>query len=118
MATIAIKDVNLKSTKNTTSLLSRYNTFCESQKNARVLWYLIPLISLPAVFMPIGIIAVFYVASTSSYLTFVAFSMLALFANLISTIGGFSIRTTISVYFTTVFFQMLIPLVFLMLYLI
>lgn len=90
------------------SLLERYDFFCRQQEKQTVLWYLIPLMSLPAAVMPISIFAMSYF---SGFIAFIGISILLFFTNIILTIAEQSSKTKITFYLVTVFFHVAVPLI-------
>lgn len=92
-----------------TNLRQRFLQYCDDQMPQRTLWYLIPLISLSAAVMPIGIFMMSYFPNL--YLAFVAVSVLSFFSNLVVNIAGLHTRVTISVYILTLVIHFLTPLV-------
>ena len=89
------------------NLLDRYFKYCDQQMKQRTFWYLLPLMSLSAAVMPIGI---FLMSYFEWYLLFVAVSMLSFFANVVVNIADQHTRVTISVYLVTVLLHVLAPL--------
>lgn len=87
--------------------LSRYWAYCDRQMKQRTLWYLLPLMSLSAAVMPIGI---FLMSYFTWYLSFVAISILLFFANIVVNIAGQHTRTTITIYLITLLVHVLAPL--------
>ena len=87
---------------------SRYLAYCDRQMQQRTLWYLLPLMSLSAAVMPIGI---FLMSYFSWYLPFVAISILLFFANIVVNIADQHTRTTITVYLFTLLVHVLTPLI-------
>ena len=90
------------------SIKDKYLAYCDAQMKQRVVWYLIPLISLSTVVMPIGIFAMSYF---SAYIFFVGLSVLLFFANIIVNIAEQHTRITISVYILTILFHFILPLI-------
>ena len=94
------------------TFLQQYLDFCDSQTTSNVLWFLLPLITLPAAIMPITILMLY----TSSWLLpFIGISMLLFFTNILATIGGYSTRVTISIFALTIFINLLFSLLILVL---
>lgn len=100
-------DKSTKLQKERKSWLEQYFAFCDRQTEQRTLWYLIPLMSLPAAVMPISI---FLMSYFEGYLLFVGASMLLFFANVIVHIAELSTRWTISLFLATVGFNFSLPL--------
>ena len=89
---IASNTVTTKEKKHKAGIVARYETFCKTQEKQGMLWYLIPLMSLPAAIMPISIIAMSYF---SGYLAFIGISILLFFTNVVLTevtVGIWEIR--------------------------
>ncbi|MBK8501552.1 MAG: hypothetical protein IPL46_04720 [Saprospiraceae bacterium] len=87
--------------------VARYDAFCKRQESEGLLWYLIPLMTLPTIIMPISTIAMSFL---TGYIAFVGVSILLFFANIIVTIAGLSQKTVISTYLFTVLFHIMAPL--------
>ncbi len=88
------------------SIVDRYLAFCDRQMKQRTLWYLIPLMALPAAVMPISIFAMSYFGG---YLPFVGVSMLLFFSNILVNIAGQNTRWTITLFLLTILFHLIIP---------
>lgn len=100
-------DKSTKLQKERESWLQQYLSFCDRQMDQRTLWYLIPLMSLPAAVMPISI---FLMSYFEGYLLFVGASMLLFFSNVVANIAELSTRWTISLFLGTLAFNFLLPL--------
>jgi len=94
--------------KRKAGIATRYHAFYKRQENQGMLWFLISLISLPAVVMPISILAMSYL---SGFVTFIGISMLMFFTNIILTIAEQPTKTKITFYLITVLFHLVVPLV-------
>ncbi|MCB0539602.1 MAG: hypothetical protein R3A50_04245 [Saprospiraceae bacterium] len=105
---IASNNVTIKQKKNQTGIAARYTEFCKSQENQGILWYLIPLMSLPAAIMPISIFAMSYF---SGFIAFVGISILLFFTNIVLTIAEQPTKTKITFYLITVLFHVIVPLI-------
>lgn len=90
------------------SLRQRYLDFCDQEEKERTLWFILPLMTLPAVIMPITIFMMS--AFSAVYVYFVGASMLLFFANLIMSIAGKPTRVLISFFIFTLLFHFLMPL--------
>lgn len=88
-------------------IAARYATFCKAQEKQGMLWYLIPLMSMPAAIMPISIMAMSYFPG---YIVFIAISMLIFFTNIALTIAEQPIKTKVSFFLITVLFHVAVPL--------
>lgn len=100
-------DKSTKLQKERKSWAQQYLSFCDQQMDQRTLWYLIPLMSLPAAVMPISI---FLMSYFEGYLLFVGASMLLFFTNVVVNIAELSTRWTISIFLATLAFNFLLPL--------
>lgn len=89
------------------SLLARYDAFCKGQEKQGMVWFLIPLMSLPAVVMPISIMAMSYF---TGFTAFIAVSILLFYANIVLTIADRPVKTRITFYLFTVLFHIVVPL--------
>lgn len=88
----------------------RYLEFCDRESAQSTLWFLIPLTTLTCVFMPVSIGLVYYFAGAESfYLSFVAFSILVFFLNVLLNIAETGTRTTISAYLLSVLLHIAAP---------
>lgn len=105
-------DKSTKLHKERKSGWQQYLAFCDRQMEQRTLWYLIPLMALPAAVMPISI---FLMSYFDGYLLFVGASMLLFFANIIVNIADLNTRWTISLFLATILFNFLLPFLFWML---
>ena len=85
---------------------SRYNEFCDRQKDKEFLWYSLSFITLIGSIMPISLMTMF---STPYFYPFVFLSMLLFFGNILVVIGRTSIKFIISFYLITVCLNILIP---------
>lgn len=94
-------------TKDRNSLLDRYLAFCEREEKERALWFIVPLMVLPAAVMPISI---FLMSYFDMFLAFVGVSILLFFTNIILGIAGQPARVTISFFLFTVAFSFIVPL--------
>ena len=84
------------------SMIEKYLDYCDTQMESRVLWYLIPLISLSGGVMPASI---FFMLESEWFTFFVPISMLLFFGNIILTIAGQHTRITITGFIITVIFN-------------
>ena len=87
---------------------NRFDKYFETQKNQDMVWYIIPLMSIPAVFMPISIFAMSYF---NGYLFFIGLSILLFFTNIILTIAEVSTKIKIIFYLFTVLVLMVTPVI-------
>gem|GEM_PF-1364940 len=99
--------VNTTKTKKK-SMKERYLEYCDSQTKEGLLWYLIPLMTLSAAVMPPSIFAMSYF---TGYIAFIAISILLFYTNIILCIAEQSTRVTITTYFLTLVFHILVPLI-------
>lgn len=90
------------------TLPEQYDSFCRRQEKQAVLWYLIPLMSLPAAVMPASIIAMSYLPG---FIPFIGVSILLFFGNIILNIAGLKRKTIITFYFATALIHILVPLI-------
>jgi len=97
-----------KEKKHKTGIASRYEVFCKGQEKQGMIWYLIPLITLPTVIMPISIIAMSFF---SGYIAFIGISILLFFANIVLSIAEQPTKTKITLYLITVLFHIAVPLI-------
>jgi hypothetical protein len=88
------------------TLLEQYDIFCRRQEKQAVLWYMIPLMSLPAAVMPISIFAMSYLPG---FIPFIGVSILLFFGNIILNIADVKRKTIITFYFATVLIHILVP---------
>ncbi len=93
--------------KSQISLVQKYLDFCDKQMKDRTLWYLIPLVSLPTMIMPMGILLMSY---SFLFVPFAGLSILLLFANIILNIGAQHTRITITFYLITILIHIIVPL--------
>lgn len=84
------------------SIKERYFEYCDSQ--AKIVWFLIPLMSLSAAIMPAGFVLMW---SFDWYLAYVFFSVILFFGNIILNIAERNTRETISFYLFTIAFHVL-----------
>lgn len=98
-----------KKEKTSISLKEKYLNFCDEQLKNRMLWYLVPLISLTTTIMPISIIAMSYF---EGYLAFIGLSMFLFFGNIIFNIAQLHTRYTISIYLLSVIIHFIIPILY------
>lgn len=96
-----------KEKRSKTGMLTRYDAFCKGQEKQRMVWYLIPLMSLPAVVMPISIMAMSYF---TGFLPFIALSILLFYTNIVLTVAERPVKTRITFYLLTVLLHIVIPL--------
>jgi len=111
---IVLNKVNKRSitpTKSKPTLLERYYAFCDAEMKNRMVWFLLPLMSLSAAAMPISITIMYYYAAYPVYLAFVAFTILAFYANILATIAEKNTRVTITLYFITLALFTIIPII-------
>ncbi len=97
-----------KSKKHKAGIVARYQTFCAKQEKQGVLWYLIPLMTLPTIVMPASIMAMSYF---SGYMAFIGISTLLFFANITLTIAEQPVKTKVTFYLLTVLFHVLVPVI-------
>ncbi len=86
---------------------TKYDAFCKGQEGQSMLWYLVPLMSMPAAIMPISI---FIMSYFPGFIPFVGVSMLLFFSNIILTISEQSTKTRITFFLLTVAFHIAVPL--------
>lgn len=86
---------------------TRYDAFCRRQESEGLLWYLLPLMTLPTIVMPVSIIAMSYL---TGYIPFIGVSILLFFTNIILSIAKQSQKTIITCYLVTLLFHILLPL--------
>lgn len=79
----------------------------DSSTNYSFFWYVLPLISLPACVIPIGIALM---AGTDFFLPYVAISILSFFANIIASIGGGGMKLLMMIYGATMAFHLAVIL--------
>ncbi|MCB0628448.1 MAG: hypothetical protein R2806_25300 [Saprospiraceae bacterium] len=101
------RKVVLKKKQQQTGLAARYEAFCRRQEKQTMVWYLIPLMSLPAVVMPISIMAMSYF---TGFIAFIALSILLFYTNIVLTVAERPVKTRITFYLFTVLVHIVIPL--------
>jgi hypothetical protein len=89
------------------SILTRYDAFCKGQEKQGMVWFLIPLMSLPAVVMPISIMAMSYF---TGFIAFIALSILLFYTNIVLTVAERPVKTKITFYLFTVLVHIIVPL--------
>jgi len=105
--TIAYSPI-VKSKTNKT-IIEKYFNFCDSKMDNPLVWYLIPLMTLPAVFTPIAVVILYYL--NLPYIWFMSASVLIFYTNIIVNIYGLNTRVTISTYLVSVAIHILVPII-------
>lgn len=90
-------------------IIERYFAFCDSKMDNPLIWYLIPLITLPAVFTPIAVVVLYLL--NLPYIWFMSATVLIFYANIIASIYGLNTRYTISIYLVSVVIHILVPII-------
>ena len=96
-----------KQEKHKPGIVARYEAFCKGQEKQGMLWFLIPLMSLPAVVMPISIMGMSYF---SGFIAFIAVSILLFYTNIVLTVAERTVKARITFYLFTVLFHIVVPL--------
>lgn len=91
------------------TIIERYFSFCDSKMDNPLVWYLIPLITLPAIFTPIAVVILYLL--NLPYIWFMSASVLIFYANIIANIYGLNTRYTISIYLASVIMHILVPII-------
>ena len=71
-----VVDKGLSQVNHRKNIIEQYFDFCDKQMSSRTLWYLIPLISLPAGVMPLGM---YFMSFFEGFTTYAGFSILLFF---------------------------------------
>lgn len=106
MANILIAPKNLGKEVAAQNIWERYLTFCDAQKNNRFLWFALALFIIPCFLMPLS----FYIIFQYSWYVYLIMPYTALlFANILGNILEFPSRITISIFFITILFNIVVP---------
>lgn len=92
-----------------------YWAYCDRQEKNKYIWFALPALALPCVFMPPAVYVMlnYNVAGFSAYL-FVA--MLLFIGGLVANVGGLNTRVTITLFWTAVVWNILFPVLSLSLF--
>ncbi len=96
-----------KEKKHKAGITNWYDAFCKEQEKQGILWFLIPLMSMPTVIMPLSIMAMSYFPG---YIAFIGISIVLFFTNIVLTVAEQSIKTKINFFLITIAYHLFIPL--------
>lgn len=97
---------HIKAKVNTQSIWQKYIAYCDSQENHRFFWFALALFIVPCVFMPLSL----YIIFQYSWYTYLIMPYTALlFANILTNVVQLPTRISISVFFVTILFNVLVP---------
>ena len=90
-------------------LVQRYFDFCDNQATYSMAWFLFPALILPCLFMPS---AIYFMITYKAMglLPFIFVSMMLFMGGMIANVGGKDTRTTITIFFLAVIWNILFPL--------
>lgn len=108
MSHILTAPKNLTNAPSKTSLWKRYLNFCDSQSNNRFLWFTLALMSVACIIMPISMNLI---QSTTLFSYLVISYTAMLMANLVANLAELPTRISISLFFLTILFNILTPIV-------
>lgn len=97
------------------TIIERYLDFCDSKMDNPLVWYLIPLMTLPAIFTPIAVVVLYFL--NLPYIWFMSATVLIFYTNIIVNIYGLNTRYTISTYLVSVAIHILVPIISYIIYL-
>jgi hypothetical protein len=92
--------------------MSTFTNYCDDQMKYRIVWFLLPTLIIPCLFMPVGIYVMLnYAGGIGANFSFFLFvSMLMYIMNMVFNVGGKDTRITISMFIATVVFDVAYPL--------
>lgn len=96
---------------NDTTLYAKWLNFTDSQKKNRTFWFLLSLISQGVLFLPIPATLIFYY---NAPVYIIAITLTLFFANVISGMGGSSIRTMMSLFALSVIIHLVMLAAFIL----
>jgi hypothetical protein len=106
---------NTATTKKVTankSIIDRYLAFCDTQMKYRMVWFLLPALILPCLFMPLAMYTMLYLGSIGAGFSVYLFgSMSLLIAGLVANVGNLTTRVTISLFFAAVIWNIIFPMI-------
>ena len=93
------------------SLVQRYLAFCDDQMKNRMTWFLFPVLILPCLFMPLAIYVMLAYVGTSTAFSIYLFGSMSLFvAGMTANVGNQTTRVTVSLFFAGAIWNILFPL--------
>ena len=99
-------------------IMSAFTDYCDRQMKYRMVWFLMPALLIPCLFMPIAIYVMMnYGGGVGMNLSFFLFvSMLMYIMGMVFNVGGKTTRVTISMFFATIAFDIIYPLLSVMIF--
>jgi len=98
--------------------MSAFTNYCDRQMKYRMVWFLLPALIIPCLFMPIAIYAMLnYAGGVGANFSFFLFvSMLMYIMGMVFNVGGKNTRVTISMFLATIAFDIAYPLLSVMIF--
>lgn len=87
-----------------------YWAYCDRQQRNKYIWFALPALALPCVFMPPAIYFMLNYSGVGFYL-YLFVAMLLFIGGLVANVGGLNTRVTITLFWAAVAWNILFPLI-------